>query len=316
MWARTGVAGLMVGRRGIEPLQSKTADLQSAELTTCSTYPPEPRGRTGAAAPWCARPTTSSIGADDGTRTRNRRFTKPLLYQLSYVGIERRNPATHRDPDQQVAAPADWGRQAASLAADDEHEGAAQICLAVRERGIRIGTHDPETPEVEACERAGEVVDRREEQVLARARGRLDRRRAERRLAARREEDAVDTGSLGAPEQRAQVLRVLEGVERQDERRLAAPDRAGQDLVRGREATSLHDERDALVAIEPGRRGQGATLDLHDRDPEGGRVEHEPLERIAALRRHEEAARDPAGDEGLLHGMPAGDDLLVVRHDE
>ena len=29
---------------------------------------------------------TSSVGADDGTRTRNRRFTKPLLYQLSYVG--------------------------------------------------------------------------------------------------------------------------------------------------------------------------------------------------------------------------------------
>ena len=27
-----------------------------------------------------------SVGADDGTRTRNRRFTKPLLYQLSYVG--------------------------------------------------------------------------------------------------------------------------------------------------------------------------------------------------------------------------------------
>ena len=29
---------------------------------------------------------SSSVGADDGTRTRNRRFTKPLLYQLSYVG--------------------------------------------------------------------------------------------------------------------------------------------------------------------------------------------------------------------------------------
>ncbi len=29
----------MVGREGIEPPQSKTADLQSAELTTCSTYP-------------------------------------------------------------------------------------------------------------------------------------------------------------------------------------------------------------------------------------------------------------------------------------
>ena len=29
----------LVGREGIEPPQSKTADLQSAELTTCSTYP-------------------------------------------------------------------------------------------------------------------------------------------------------------------------------------------------------------------------------------------------------------------------------------
>ena len=80
------VAGSVVGREGIEPPQSKTADLQSAELTTCSTYPcaaaasgrdcglmVDPRPMDGA-------------GADDGTRTRNRRFTKPLLYQLSYVG--------------------------------------------------------------------------------------------------------------------------------------------------------------------------------------------------------------------------------------
>src|SRR4029453_18060571 len=41
---------------------------------------PRPRWRRGVE----HRP--SSVGADDGTRTRNRRFTKPLLYQLSYVG--------------------------------------------------------------------------------------------------------------------------------------------------------------------------------------------------------------------------------------
>jgi hypothetical protein len=28
-------------------------------------------------------------GADDGIRTRDLRFTKPLLYQLSYVGAEK-----------------------------------------------------------------------------------------------------------------------------------------------------------------------------------------------------------------------------------
>src|SRR5215212_1733912 len=35
---------------------------------------------------WCTHLPGSSLGADDGTRTRNLRVTKPLLYQLSYVG--------------------------------------------------------------------------------------------------------------------------------------------------------------------------------------------------------------------------------------
>src|SRR3989304_1533347 len=45
MWAREPIGVQdsgpvdLVGREGIEPPQSKTADLQSAELTTCSTYP-------------------------------------------------------------------------------------------------------------------------------------------------------------------------------------------------------------------------------------------------------------------------------------
>jgi hypothetical protein len=77
---------VLVGREGIEPPQSKTADLQSAELTTCSTYPCF-RAPLEAEAPVVREDTaSSSIGADDGTRTRNRWFTKPLLYQLSYVG--------------------------------------------------------------------------------------------------------------------------------------------------------------------------------------------------------------------------------------
>src|SRR5438128_11853789 len=33
--------------------------------------------------------TRAQAGADDGIRTRDLRFTKPLLYQLSYVGAER-----------------------------------------------------------------------------------------------------------------------------------------------------------------------------------------------------------------------------------
>src|SRR4051794_11942087 len=86
MWARyLRSTAMLVGREGIEPPQPKAADLQSAELTTCSTYPlgnapGSSASRGDPVHPGC------SIGADDGTRTRNRRFTKPLLYQLSYVG--------------------------------------------------------------------------------------------------------------------------------------------------------------------------------------------------------------------------------------
>ena len=76
-----------MGREGIEPPQSKTADLQSAELTTCSTYPRALRSSENILEVKRGnRAASSSVGADDGTRTRNRRFTKPLLYQLSYVG--------------------------------------------------------------------------------------------------------------------------------------------------------------------------------------------------------------------------------------
>jgi hypothetical protein len=78
---------MVVGREGIEPPQSKTADLQSAELTTCSTYPRNPidsgalstereysEGRRDPS-------TRREGGADGGNRTHNRRFTKPLLYR-------------------------------------------------------------------------------------------------------------------------------------------------------------------------------------------------------------------------------------------
>ena len=48
---------------------------------------------------------SSSVGADDGTRTRNRRFTKPLLYQLSYVGGDAEGYRTPPESAQRVAGP-------------------------------------------------------------------------------------------------------------------------------------------------------------------------------------------------------------------
>ena len=91
MWARDRSLSLLVGREGIEPPQPKAAGLQPAELTTCSTYPLSRRYRDETAVSKVnPPPELVRYGADDGTRTRNLRFTKPLLYQLSYVGTKRR----------------------------------------------------------------------------------------------------------------------------------------------------------------------------------------------------------------------------------
>src|SRR6187200_2441663 len=88
MWARSrsrdeGVR--LVGREGFEP--PCLSDLVYSQASRrCSTDPLWARRRTEAAASWWVRHRWMCAGADDGTRTRNRRFTKPLLYQLSYVG--------------------------------------------------------------------------------------------------------------------------------------------------------------------------------------------------------------------------------------
>jgi hypothetical protein len=45
----------------------------------------------------------ASGSADDGIRTRDLRFTKPLLYQLSYVGAARAKHCIHRCPIQALS---------------------------------------------------------------------------------------------------------------------------------------------------------------------------------------------------------------------
>ena len=118
-------------------------------------------------------------------------------------------------------------------------------------------------------------------------------------------DDAMDPRSLGRTQQRAEVLGILQRVEHEDERRLLAFDRPGEDVVQAGVLAAVGDERNPLVAVEAGQRRQRAALDLDDRDAQVGRVEDELLERLTALRNDQEADGLPVGDEGLLDGMAA-----------
>ena len=125
------------------------------------------------------------------------------------------------------------GDEALALAADDDRERPAQVRLAGGERRVGLGARRPAGRGRGGPTRApGQVVDGAQEQVLDGARRGLDRGRAQRRLAVGREDDAVDAGRLGAPQERADVLGILERVEDEDERRLAALDGPGEDRRR------------------------------------------------------------------------------------
>ena len=144
---------------------------------------------------------------------------------------------------------------------------------------------------VQVGQRPGQVVDRAQQEVLDGAGRRLDRGRGERRLAAGREDDPVDAGRLGAAQQRARRSadpRASRGRGRTAARRARRRARGRRPSVANR--ARLDDERDALVAVEPGERGQRPALDLDDRDAQARRVQDELLERA-----RDAAARPAAG---------------------
>src|SRR3954453_22285721 len=98
-------------------------------------------------------------------------------------GCDRADRAAHGNADEEVAAAADGGTEAVSLAADHDGERASEVGLAHGQGGGLLGPDDPEAADVKVGEGAGEVIERTEEEMLGRARRRLDGGGAERRLA-------------------------------------------------------------------------------------------------------------------------------------
>ena len=150
----------------------------------------------------CRRSAVRRAGRRRAGRATSNRSTEPATAALSEPIAPRIGMRTNRSQRRRTAGESPWPslpttsaigpRRSASRAVSGASASEPTIRRPRRWRSVRV---------------AGEVVDRREQEVLGRARGRLDRRRRERRLALRREDDAVDAGRLGAAQERADVLR-------------------------------------------------------------------------------------------------------------
>ena len=213
--------------------------------------------------------------------------------------VEGPDDALHRDAHEQVAPAADggpspWPSLPTTMASGPRRSVSRAVI------GASPSAPATRTPRLWRSLRApGRSSTGHKQEVLDGAGRRLDRRRAERRLAMRREQDAVHAGRLGAAQERPDVVRILERVEDEDERRLAALRGPGEDVVQAREPARFDDERHALVAIEAGQRRQRATFDLDDRDPQVRGMEHELLEG-----RRGAAARPAGGWPGVGRRRP------------
>ena len=156
-----------------------------------------------------------------------------------------------------IAGAADERVEAGTLAAEDDDQIAGKVEPVVVNGAALVETDDPEVVALELFEGADEVDDARDAEVLRSAGAGFDSRWAEGRGAALGEENAVDAGAIGNAEERAEVLRVLDAVEGEDEAwGFACGGIWRQEVFEGEKFLRTDDRHDALVGGSFGGEGE------------------------------------------------------------
>lgn len=221
--------------------------------------------------------------------------------------VQRGDTAGHGNAEKVVAGAADKIVQARALASEDDHEIAGEVELVVVGRASFVETDDPEVVALEILEGADEVDDAGDAKVLGCAGAGLHGRRAEGRGAALGEDDTVDTGAVGDAEQRAEVLRIFNAVEREDEAGGGLGGIGFEEILDGEEFLRADEGHDALVRGRFGDEGELLSGLLPDADSGLAALCDEALQAIVlALACDEDVVKAAAsGFESFLDRMQA-----------
>ncbi len=131
--------------------------------------------------------------------------------------VQRAHATGHGDAKQMVAGAADEIVKSCALATEDDDEVAGEIELIVVGCAPFIETDDPEIVALEIFKSADKVDDTGDAKMLGGACAGLDGGGAEGSGTALGEDDAIDTGAIGNAEKSAEILRVFNAVEGEDE---------------------------------------------------------------------------------------------------
>ena len=155
--------------------------------------------------------------------------------------------ADHGQAQQEVAFVAGEAAQPCALAAHHQGQRAVQALL-VEQGHIRpaVQPGDPDVARLEVFDGAVEVGDLGHGHALDRARAAVGHGRGNACGAAVGQDDTVDAHGLGGADQRAEVLRVLQVVEDEQQRRFACGFGARQQVVYLHIGIVAHFQRDAL----------------------------------------------------------------------
>jgi hypothetical protein len=222
--------------------------------------------------------------------------------------VQRTDTPGHGDAQQVVAGAPDEIVQTGAFAAEDQNAVPGEVELVVVGGAALVETNDPNILPLEVFEGANKVDHARDAQVLGGSGAGLDRDWAERGRTPLGKNDAVDTCPVGYAQQRAEILRIFDTIERENETgRVGAGGIGREKVFEGECFLWPHESHDALVG---GRASQlrellarfltDANTGLAALSDEAG----EPL--VVALASDQNVIETAAASlESLLYGMEA-----------
>ena len=183
--------------------------------------------------------------------------------------VQRGHLPGHGDAQEMVAGLFDEVVQARALAPKDEDAVGFEVEVGVVGGPALVEADDPDVLLLHLLQRADEVGDAGDADVLGGSGGGLGDGRGDGSGAALGQDDAVDTGTVGGAEERAEVVRVFDAVESEEEFVLAWLF-GGQQVFDGEELPLAHHREDALMGIGAGEPGE--LVAGFERDADAGRA--------------------------------------------
>jgi hypothetical protein len=214
-----------------------------------------------------------------------------------------------------VAGAADEIVEAGALAAKDQDAVAGEVEAVVVGLTTLVESDDPDILLFQLFEGAGEIDDAGDAEVLDRSGAGLDGYGTEGRGAAFGEQDAIDAGAVGYAEQRAEILRVFNAVEGEQETGCAGEGRLGREEVfEGEEFLGTDEGDDAMVGGGAGAEGELITGLGEDADSGLAAKGDELVEaEVVALAGHQHVVKTAAaGAESLLDRVQAVQEIHAL----